>query len=113
MAAWTYSGSATTRDERLTILDGVRQASGDEAAVVAVAEAMAMHNDEAIDITVRGYTMDAHGSADLDIEIATRLLWTAPSADAVRLADAVILWFGHLGIIETFHVAESLVVVRA
>jgi len=110
---FTYSGSATTRDERVTILKAIQELTQDEALVLVVKNAMDAAGDVPILVSVSGAVpaFNTAGRVTVSVDPKTLLLSVSESE---RTIDTMTLFYGDFILPqEVVRVAESLTVVRA
>jgi len=110
---FTYSGSATTRDERITILRAVQELTQDEALVLVVKNAMDASGDIPVAVTVTGTIASYATSAQVSVTVTPKIL-TARIDESCRAIEVMQMFYGDFALpVESVRVAESLTVVRA
>lgn len=88
-AAWSYTGTSTTRDGHVTATKAVRELTDDQGPARALADALASFKpDEGQNIAVDGAWNEDGGMGRLNITITTQNLKRS-GVDLVRMDDTV------------------------
>jgi hypothetical protein len=112
MPAFTYSGTASNRDDRITVLEAVQELTQDEQVVLAVKNAMDSIGDGVIDVVLTGTVAAFNTAAQINVKVTPRQLILVV-AESERSTETVSMFFGDFIMSEGLRVAESLTVVRA